>query len=272
MQRFKNIYFLALSTFQETIRNRILWAIVSLAIILSLLNIVFTTLFTWDLGKVSIEFGLSAIAITGLLLVFFLGIKILSDDLERNRIYMIMSRPVTGWQYITGKYFGLAITLFFSTAIMGLSATLSMKYTIWKYAAFIPQNFSWLTYFMALFCQLMSLLIVLAFSFLCYCYASNSFVSVLFSVLIYFVGQNMELLRKVVIENPYAGIVSGHKKIYLLLSWIFPNLSYFDKKTVAAYGLPFTVGEFFLLVIYCILYCSIMLFLSTIFFNRRELS
>lgn len=86
-QWLRNVYYLAHSTFLEAIRNRILWVIVAFAFILCAFNIVFTTLFSWDLGKVSIEFGLSAISFTGLLLVFFLGIKILSDDLERKRVF-----------------------------------------------------------------------------------------------------------------------------------------------------------------------------------------
>lgn len=271
MQWLNNIGYLALSTYSEAIRNRFIWAILALAVILTLFNITFTTLFTWDLGKVSIEFGLSAIAITGILLVFFLGIKILSDDLERHRVYMILSRPVSGWQYVVGKFLGLALTLLVCCIIMGLGSSLSMKYTIWRYAAFIPENFSWITYIMSLSCQWMSLLVILAFSFLCYCFASNSFVSALFAVLIYFVGQNMELLRKVIAENPYAGIVSGQEKIYVFLSWIFPNLSYFDKKSVAAYGLPFSPMEFLLLFFYCISYSALMLFFATFFFNRKEL-
>ncbi len=106
MQALRNIWFLALATCTEGIRHKALWAIVCLAILLTMANVGVATLFSWDLGKVSVEFGLSAVAFTGLLLVFFLGMKILADDLERSRIFMLLSRPVSIWQYLTGKFFG----------------------------------------------------------------------------------------------------------------------------------------------------------------------
>ncbi len=272
MQALTNIRVLALSTFIEGMRHKALWAIVCFSIILSMVNISISTLFIYDLGKVSIEVGLSAVALTGLLLVFFLGMKILGDDLERNRIYIIMARPVAGWHYITGKFCGLGLILLLSTTIIGLSSTLSMKYVLWHYAEFVPPDFSWLTYVMALTCQWLSLLVVLAVSFLCFNFASQPFVALLLALASYLVGQNMELLRRVVIENPQAGFVGGQEQLVVLLSWIFPNLSYFDKKSVAAYGLAFSGQEFVLLFLYAFSYCALMLFFSTFFFNRKELS
>lgn len=272
MQALRNLWLLALSTFTEGIRHRALWAIVFLAALLCMVNLVVTTLYSWDLGKVSVEFGLSAVAFTGLLLVFFLGMKILSDDLERNRIHMIMARPVTIWQYLMGKFLGLAIVLLVATIILGLASALSMYYVLWHYAAYVPPNFSWLTYFMALACQWFSLLMVLAMSFLCFSFASQSFVALLLAVSSYLVGQNMELLRRVVLENPYAGALAGQKKLVVALSWLFPNLSLFDKKYVAAYGIAFSGQEFLLLCLYSISYSALLIYLATLLFKRKELA
>lgn len=272
MQSLNKIWILALATFTEGVRHKALWAICVFAVVLSMANIFVTELFSWDLGKVSIEFGLSAIAFSGLLIVFFLGLKILADDLERSRIYLLLSRPVSGWQYITGKFAGLGLILLLSTAILGLGATLSMKYVLLRYASFVPPEFSWLTYAMALATQWMSLLVVLAVSFLCFSFAKQPFVALLLAVSSYLAGQNMELLRRVIVENPYAGILSNQERVVIFLSWIFPNLSYFDKKAVAAYGFPFSGQEFFLLALYCVSYCAVMLFCSTLLFKRKELN
>lgn len=272
MRAITNIWVLAHSTFTEGIRHRALWAIVMFAVVCTMANINISRLFSWDLGKVSIEFGLSAVAFTGLLLVFFLGMKILADDLERSRIYMLLSRPVAGWHYIFGKFMGLGLVLFASTVILGLGAALSMKYVLWQFPAFVPPNFSWVTYAMALACQLMSLLVVLAVSFLCFSFASQPFVALLLAVSSYLVGQNMEVLRRVVIENPYAGVMAGKEKFVIALSWLFPNLSLFDKKNVAAYGLAFSSLEFLLLLLYCLSYSVLILFFATLLFNRKELS
>ncbi|MHB8987519.1 MAG: ABC transporter permease [Desulfobulbia bacterium] len=268
----RNIWFLALATCTEGVRHRALWAIVCLAVLLTMANLGVTTLYSWDLGKVSVEFGLSAVAFTGLLLVFFLGMKILADDLERNRIFMLLSRPVSIWQYLAGKFLGLTMVLGFSTIILGLAATLSMQYVLWQYPAYVPPNFSWLTYLMALTSQWLSLVVVLAVSVLCFSFASQSFVALLLAVSSYLVGQNMELLRRVVMENAHAGALTGQEKLVVVLSWIFPNLSLFDKKYAAAYGMAFSGQEFLLLCLYSLSYSALLIYLATLLFRRKELA
>lgn len=272
MQVLRNIWFLALATCTEGIRHRALWAIVCLATMLTMANVGVTTLYFWDLGKVSVEFGLSAVAFAGLLLVFFLGMKLLADDLERNRIFMLLSRPVTVGQYLTGKFLGLVMILLLTTIILGISAALSMYYVLWQYPAFVPPNFSWVTYTMALACQWMSLIVVLAVSVLCFSFASQSFIALLLAVSVYLVGQNMELLRRVVVENPYAGLLTDQKSLVIALSWIFPNLSLFDKKYEAAYGMVFSSQEFLLLFSYAISYSAVMIFFASLLFRRKELA
>ena len=272
MQALRNIWFLALATCTEGIRHRTLWAIVCLAILLTMANLGVTNLYSWDLGKVSVEFGLSAVALTGLLLVFFLGMKILADDLERSHIFMLLSRPVAIWHYLAGKFLGLAMILLLATIILGASAALSMQYVLSQYAPFVPPNFSWLTYLMAMTCQWLSLMVVLAVSVFCFSFASQPFVALLLAVSSYLVGQNMELLRRVVQENPYAGVLSGQQQLVMALSWLFPNLSLFDKKFVAAYGLAFSGQEFLLLCLYGFSYSALLLFFSTLLFKRKELA
>jgi len=272
MQALRNIWFLALATCTEGVRHKALWAIVCLAVLLTMANLGVTTLYSWDLGKVSVEFGLSAVAFTGLLLVFFLGMKILADDLERSRIFMLLSRPVSIWHYLTGKFLGLAMILLLATTILGLSAALSMQYVLWQYPAYVPPNFSWLSYAMALACQWLSLVVVLAVSVLCFSFASQPFIALLLAVSSYLVGQNMELLRRVVVENAHAGALTSQENLVLALSWIFPNLSLFDKKYVAAYGMAFSGQEFALLCLYGISYSALLIYLATLLFKRKELA
>jgi ABC-type transport system involved in multi-copper enzyme maturation permease subunit len=272
MRALRNIWFLALATCTEGIRHKALWAIVGLAALLTTANVGVTTLYAWDIGKVSVEFGLSAVAFAGLLLVFFLGLKILADDLERSRIFMLLSRPVSIWEYLTGKFLGLVLILLLTTIILGLSAALSMRFVLWQYPAYVPPNFSWIIYAMALTCQWVSLVVVMAVSVLCFSFASHPFIALLLSVSAYLVGQNMELLRRVVVENPQAGMLTGQENLVVVLSWIFPNLSLFDKKYEAAYGMAFNGQEFVLLCLYGFTYSALLIFFATLFYKRKELA
>lgn len=272
MKMFSKIKCLAIATCIEGIRQKMLWSILIIGVILTTVNIGVTTLFTWDLGKVAIEFGLSAVAFTGLLVVFFLGLKVFSDDLERSRIQMLLSRPLDVWQYILGKFIGVSLLLLFSSFILGLSTVLSMKYIIWQYPAYIPPNFSWLIYLKALISQWMCLLMVLSLTIFWFSFASQPLVALILSVTSYLVGQNIELLKKVVTENTSAGLLEGKTVIINIVSWIFPNLALFDKKYVAAYGFPFGNKELIYLILYALSYNCILLFLSNIAYRRKDLA
>lgn len=270
MQSIYRIWLLAHATFVEGVRHRALWGIIGLAIVLAIANMTVTTLFNWDLGKVSIEFGLSAVAFTGLLLVFFLGMKILADDLERSRIYMILSRPVSLWEYLFGKYLGLSLVLLFSTIILGLSSACSMQFVLWNYPGFVPPGFSWWIFSMALIVQWFGLLVVLAMSFFWFSFASQSFVAILLTTVSYLVGQNMEILRRIVNQSTQAGILTDQQGLVNVISWIFPNLSLFDKKYEAAYGLAFSFSEFCTVSAYGLSYSFLLLWFSTLLFKRKE--
>ena len=272
MQFFRNVWVLARATYIEGIRHRALWGILGLAVILTMGNVVFTSMFSWDLGKISIEFGLSAVSFSGLLLVFFLGLKILADDLERNRIYMILSRPVTIREYLLGKFAGLALILLASTLILASSASCSMLYVLHYYPAFVPPNFSWLTYLMALSCQFLGLLVVQALCVFWFSLASHSFIALLLTALSYFLGQNIETLRYVIEKNTSAGVLAGQDYIVKIISWILPNLSLFDKKYHAAYGLPFSLYEFSIITSYGVSYIAILLWLAVFLYKRKELA
>lgn len=267
----KNVLVIAKFTWLELVRHRALWAIVVSAMIFSCINIAFVQMFSWDLGKVSVEFGLSSVSLTGLLLVFFLGLKVLADDVERGSFFMIFSRPVTIDQYVFGKFIGLSSVLFFSSVILTIAASVSMFFVITHNAAFVPVNFSWSIFLMAAFCQYLQLVVVTSVCVLCFCFSSSSFIALLFSFSIYCVGQNLELLRRVVTENAQAGILSGQENIVIFLSWIFPNLSLFDKKYVASYGFPFPLTEFLLLSVYALSYSLLLVFMATFFFKRNKL-
>lgn len=271
MHALSNIMAIALATCVEGIRHKVLWAIVFLAALLSLANIWVTELFSWDLGKVSVEFGLSTASFTGLLLVFFLGNKMLTDDLERGRIFMTLSRPVRTGEYLCGKFAGLVLVVSAATCILGLAATISLRYVLWRHAQYVPPDFTWSNYYLALFCQWMGLVMVAALMVLCFSFASSGFVALLLSVCGYLAGQNMDLLRRVVLENPYAGFISNEERAVAALSWIFPNLSLFDKKYEAAYGLGIALGDVFWLALYCLSYSLLLVYIGAWLFQRREL-
>lgn len=268
----KSIWLLALITFKEGIRNRVLFGIFSIAVALCLANLIFTNMFVYDLGKVAVDVGLSVVSIAGLIIIFFLGINLLTKDLEKRTIYMVLSRPISRWQYVIGKFFGLGLLILTSVIILGLFASGSVKLAMLQAPEYVPPHFSWLTFVIALGYILFSLLITTSLALLFTCGTSSSFLAMIMTACSYLVGQNVELVRKMYSQ---AGTDLGdglYGRLFEVISWIFPNLAAFDLKTAAAYGLPLDSSQLIWSGIYGISYMGLILVIAIFIFQRRELT
>jgi ABC-type transport system involved in multi-copper enzyme maturation permease subunit len=268
----RNIWLLAQITFKEGIRNRILIGILFFAIVLCAANLVITSMFAFDLGKVAVDVGLSIISIAGLIIIFFLGINLLAKDLDKKTIYMVLSRPLSRWQYVIGKFMGLGLLILASIMILGAFASGSVKLSMLNAPSYIPPNFSWSIFAAALVFALISLLITMSLALLFTCATSSSFLAMIMTAGSYFIGQNIELVAKM---YHTAGVDSGNRlfgKLLEIIAWIFPNLAAFDLKTTAAYGLPLTASQLVWPGIYGISYIGLILILTIFIFQRRELT
>jgi len=271
-RKVSKICLIALITFKEGIRNRALYGVFLLGLLLFTANVIITAMFSWELGKVAVDVGLSVVSFSGLLIIFFLSINTLSNDLERKTIYMILSRPINKRQYILGKYVGLGLTILLSSIILGLCAALSFKLATMGHEAFIPAHFSWPVFFLGLAFLTLSLLVVLALSFLWVSLTTHPFTAVLFTILSYFIGQNVENVKTLITTSQ---MFEGNLLLMQLTefaTWVFPNLAVFDLKATAAYGLPIDPGYLMITAGYGISYIGVCLILAMVIFQRRELA
>src|SRR5438046_3883923 len=109
---------ISFNTFREAVRDRVLYNL----ILFVLLLVASAPLF----GEVSIglekiilvNVGLSAISLFGIIIAIFIGIGLVSKEIEKKTLYTILSRPVRRWEFIAGKYLGLLLTLVVNAAFM----------------------------------------------------------------------------------------------------------------------------------------------------------
>lgn len=271
-KKMSNIFLIARITFKECIRNRALYGIFFLGLLLFTANIIITAMFSWELGKVAVDVGLSVVSFSGLIIIFFLSINALSNDLDRRTIYMILSRPINRSQYILGKYTGLGLIILLSSTILGICAALSFKLATAGHEAFIPMHFSWPVFFLGLTYLSLSLLVLLAISFLWVSITTHPFTAVLLSMLSYFIGQNVENVKNMIIKSQMFEDNVLLIKVTEFISWVFPNLAAFDLKTSAAYGLPVNASYLSAVAAYGLSYIGICLILTIMIFQRRELA
>jgi ABC-type transport system involved in multi-copper enzyme maturation permease subunit len=71
-----------------------------------------------ELTRIIADVGLTAIHLFGVTIAVFLGITLVSQEVERKTIYLILSKPVPRWEFIVGKALGLSLTLALITFVM----------------------------------------------------------------------------------------------------------------------------------------------------------
>lgn len=268
----KNIRVLAAITFLEGVRNRFFHGLVLISLLLIGANLTITHSFTYDLGKVAVDIGLSATAIFGLMIIFFLGINLISKDLDKLTVYMVLGRPISRWQYVVGKFLGLSMILLVSILILGAISALSVVVATLGKEAHIPQHFSWLGFGIALGFQYLSLNLITAFTLFFAVLTSSGFMAMILSLATYFIGQNIELLIKLLSSAKYFEHSAQIELAATIFSWIFPNLASFDLKTAAAYGLSLEPAYLIWTLLYGLAYTSLLLIFTSLIFNRRELA
>ncbi len=109
---------IALNTFRENIRDKVLYNLILFALIMILSSIALGQLTLGQEAKVIVDLGLSAISIFGTLIAIFIGISLVHKEIERKTVYALLSKPVRRAEFIVGKYAGLLITLGVNVLVM----------------------------------------------------------------------------------------------------------------------------------------------------------
>ncbi len=264
-----NILHVAWLSFTEGIRQKVIYGVFVFGLMMAAATCIFIPFIGFDVCKVVIDFMLMAISIGCLMIIFFLCLPGLISDVKEQTIYFILSSPVSRSEYILGKFLGFSMILFVCLIILSLPALLIVKLYIVKYPGYLALNFRWFKLFFASFFKFYSALVFLSFVFFIWSILYSGVLASIASIIVYLIGQNINTVKSIAINSETMGMAA--KKFIILVSWIFPNLGYFNLNTYAAYGTE--LPEFYIIkiLIYGLSYISITLILSIFLFKRRDL-
>jgi len=262
---------IALITFKEGIRNRSIYGISLLALLMLLANFIVSDMVAQDVGKVAVDIALSAVSFSGLLLVLFVGINLLAKDLDRKTIYMVLAKPISRSQYLIGKFLGVILLIAVCISILSCFAALSLLLIKFGHPAYF-QRFSWPLVGLSFFFTTLMLMLVSALSFLFASFTSTSFLTFILTIISYIIGMSLNDV-KALVEAPQAVGISVSPvtvKIVQAAYYIFPNLSFFDVKIQAAHGLSVPASYVFGILVYSIIYSAIVMALACLIFRKKE--
>jgi ABC-type transport system involved in multi-copper enzyme maturation permease subunit len=259
----------ALSVFRESVRDRVPYNLVLFAVLLIASSYLLGQLTAGQDVKIIKDLGLAAIAVFGLFISIFIGIGLVSKEVERRSIYSLLSKPVSRAQFIAGKYAGLVLTLAVNISVMAVALYLVLGYMTWIETAEFKS--AWDApgvdprLLIAVFLTFVQLMLVTAIA-LFFSTFSSPMLSAALTFALYLAGHfNTELRNfdQVVRSRPAAWLARG-------LYHVLPDLSAFDVKTQVVHGLPVGAGYVVSTTAYGLAYIAALLLTATFIFSRRD--
>jgi ABC-2 type transport system permease protein len=112
-------------TFMDIFKSKIFYVTIVVGLATMLMTYVATE-FTYGVpSKVALDFGLGMLSISSLSISIFMGVTLLSKEIESRTLYMVISRPVPRWVFISGKISGLITVLVVNLLILSVMTILT---------------------------------------------------------------------------------------------------------------------------------------------------
>jgi ABC-type transport system involved in multi-copper enzyme maturation permease subunit len=117
--RIARIYAVALNTYREAVRDRVLFGVLVLAAGVLTLTLALGELSLDQQMRVVTDLGLASISLFSVVVAIFLGSSLLYKEIERKTLYVILPKPIARFEFLLGKYVGIVVTCAVFVAIMG---------------------------------------------------------------------------------------------------------------------------------------------------------
>src|SRR5580658_4723592 len=116
---FVRILTIAMNTYREAVRGRVLHALLALAFATTGYSVIVGTLSMNQEARVVADIGAASISLYAALVAIVLGATSLHREIEYKTIFPILTRPLRRHEYLLGKYLGTIATLAVFVALDG---------------------------------------------------------------------------------------------------------------------------------------------------------
>jgi ABC-type transport system involved in multi-copper enzyme maturation permease subunit len=264
---FGSLWAITINTFRETVRDRVLYAFIFFAIVVTLAGMLLGSLSVSQNVRVIEDIGMFTISTIGGVIAIFVGTNLVYKELDKRTIYLIFTKPIARWQFIVGKFLGLALCILIVTALMGgfLIATVYMT----DPGAFMKGGTRLMPMIGSLGLIYLELLLVIALATFFSTFATP-LMSVLFTLGLWFCGHLGQSL--VALSN-----MSDNQSMKPLFDVVYYALPDLAKLTQIRFDLlsqtpHFSTETIVLIAAYVFAYIVILLSFGTLVTERREFS
>lgn len=250
---------ITLNTFREAVRDRVLYNLIIFVLLLVASAPLFSQISIGMQRLILVNVGLSSISLFGVIIAIFIGIGLVSKEIEKRTLYTILSRPVRRWEFIAGKYFGLMMTLAVNAGLMTLGFYIALFIT---QKGLKPADAGMLVsiYFSVLEFLMMTAITLLFSSF------SSPIFAAIFSFALFVIGTFADDLRN------FAALAQGVTRwLATGAAYAVPNFASLNVISRVAHDQHIAGTLVLYNTVYALLYSAAVVIAAVLIFERRNL-
>lgn len=256
-------------TLKGIFRDRVFQSIMALAVLFLFIPSA-ASLSMRQVTELSITLSLSLISFILLLLSVFLGATSIWKDMERRYTFSVLSLPISRTSYLLGRFFGLALFLILTSAMLGTVAGLVIKVASGIYPPSRPIVWGYLL--LAVVFTTLKYILLVAVAMLLSTVSTSFFLPIFGTICAFLASGVTQQVYEFVHSSASAQVISPFlKSAASAVYYIIPNLAGFDLKVNAIYSIAPSMQGLGLTVAYFIAYTAILLGGAAVLFGRREM-
>jgi len=256
----KVVWSVASVSFREIIREKILYNILVIAVLLMGLGFLASRMTYVRPDRIILDFGVSAVSLSLVAIASLMGAAVLNREVERRTMFLALSRPISRFQFVAGKYLGLLMILILNWALVS-----AVFLGILFLAGGVETNCFSSTLFVALGLLLLQSWVMAGVA-IFFSTISTTSLSAVLAIGVFLIGNNVTQIHTMAtkIHSTVGSWCMG------LFGLAVPNLEYFDLGSKVTYGLP-VAGHFILIATgYALVVSALLITLAGVLIHGKE--
>jgi ABC-type transport system involved in multi-copper enzyme maturation permease subunit len=244
------------ATFREAVRSRTFLLLIAIYGLGVLMSRIVGWISATDGNLVTTDLVFSLQSVIGVLVAIATGTALVQAEIQQKTLYTVLSRPLERWQFVVGKYLGLAAALALGQVAM---LAIGISY-LWLTGATVS---GWLI--LGGLITIVEVLVMAAVS-LCWTSLSSPLLAAVLGLATYALGHAVASLPELINHlNHWQQVLASS------LASLVPNLGMFTYRNEAAYGLPLGLGDLTERLAYGLLWIALLVAISVGVLRRKQL-
>ncbi|MCP5054933.1 MAG: ABC transporter permease subunit [bacterium] len=255
--RIGKIKIVSIMMFKELIRDKIFLSLSGASIVLVLASLILNEMVVGQQIKATKDLGLSVLNFFSLFLLIFLGVNLVSRDINNKSLYFLFSKPVNRSEYLVGGSFSILAAVF--CGILVITGTIFLLSYL--------QGEVWLSGLLSAgYFTLLEMTVLLAFA-IFFVLITSPQLAMFLTLLTYVIGHTIHQAAQILEQSANVGL----KYFVVIIDALLPNLEYFNKKTEIVYNLDIPPAYYLNATLYALGYTLVLFLVASRVFKRKEL-